>query len=249
MNILITICGREGSKGVKNKNVKIFHGHELIKYTIAAAYLFKERNPQLAVDICANSDSKYLLDISKQYGLECVLRPSELAHDLTPKVPVIRYSLENMEKFKHKKYDFIIDLDITSPFRKIEDIQKALEKAIENKGIDVVFSVVPSRRNPYFNMVENINGRFKKVINSSFTARQQAPSIYDMNASIYCYNRFSLINILKISPLDGAFDVILMKDTAILDIDSEEDFELMEVLAPYFFKNEFNEIHSKVIIL
>ncbi len=245
MNILITICGRAGSKGVKNKNIRKFYGNELIKYTIAAAYLFKERNTQHKVDICANSDSKDLLEIVSKYDLECIQRPSELAQDSSPKVPVIRYSLEYMEKIKNIEYEYIIDLDITSPFRKIEDIQRALNKTIEESDYDVVFSVVPSRRNPYFNMVEEHNGVIKKVINASYTARQQAPNVYDMNASIYCYRRNSLLNVLNMSPFDGVFGITLMKDTAVLDIDSEEDFELMQVLAHYFLENDFKELLDK----
>lgn len=245
MNILITICGRAGSKGVKNKNIREFYGSELIKYTIAAAYLFKERNTGYDVDICVNSDSQNLLNIVRKYDLECIQRPVELAQDSSPKVPVIKFSLQYMEEKRSKKYEYIIDLDITSPFRRLEDIENALNKAIKNEVCDVAFSVVPSRRNPYFNMVEEDNGNLRKVISSDYTTRQQAPKVYDMNASIYCYKRNSLLNILDSSPFDGVFDIIVMKDTAVLDIDSEEDFDLMEILAAYFFKNEFKDLYNK----
>ena len=36
-NILITICGRAGSKGFKNKNLKTFLGTPLVYYTVAIA--------------------------------------------------------------------------------------------------------------------------------------------------------------------------------------------------------------------
>lgn len=245
MNILFTICGRAGSKGVINKNIREFCGNELIKYTIAAALMFKERNKQLNIDICVNSDSDKLLNLISQYDLECIKRPAELAQDSTPKVPVIKYSLYYMEKKTKREYDFIIDLDITSPFRKVSDIENAINKAKNNPEIDVVFSVVSSRRNPYFNMVEEYNGVLKRVINSNFSTRQQAPNVYDMNASIYCYNRNSLCNVLDTSPFDGKFDVIRMRDTAVLDIDSEEDFVLMQVLASYFFENDFKDLFEK----
>jgi len=150
-----------------------------------------------------------------------------------------------MEEKQNKKYEYIIDLDITSPFRQLEDIEHSINKCVENEACDVAFSVVTARRNPYFNMVEKLNGNLRKVINASYTTRQQAPTVYDMNASIYCYRRDSLVNILEISPFDGVFDIILMKDTAVLDIDSEEDFELMQVLAPFFFKNELKELYNK----
>lgn len=243
MNILITICGRAGSKGVKNKNIREFLGTPLINYTIASAILFKENNPKNKVDICVNSDSKELISIAtKNNNVIGINRPFELAQDNSPKIPVIQHSLNYMEKFKNIKYDYVIDLDITSPLRKVEDIEKALSKSIESSDIDVVFSVVPSRRNPYFNMVQIVDNKVKKIIDSNYVARQQAPQVYDMNASIYCYNRDSLYDVFKTTPFDGKVDVILMPDTAVLDIDSEEDFELMEILANYFLNKEFIDL-------
>lgn len=229
---------------MKNKNLHEFLGKPLISYTIAAANLFKERKSSDQVDICVNSDSDELLEIARKYKIVCIKRPEEIAQDTSPKVPAIRYSLAAMEVKFSKKYDFVIDLDITSPLRKVTDIENALTKIQQNDATDVVFSVVPSRRNPYFNMVEDKDGKIQKIIDVYFPTRQQAPKVYDMNASIYCYRRDSLLGRLQLSPLEGIFDIILMKDTAVLDIDSEEDFELMELLAGHYFKDEFQEIFT-----
>ena len=38
--LLITVCGRAGSKGFKNKNLKTFCGKPLVYYSLAAAGLF-----------------------------------------------------------------------------------------------------------------------------------------------------------------------------------------------------------------
>jgi CMP-N,N'-diacetyllegionaminic acid synthase len=249
MNILITLCGRAGSKGVKNKNYRNFLGIPLVHYSIAAAKIFIENNPQHSVDICVNSDSKDLLAIATKFdGITGIIRPTDLAQDISPKVPVIKYSLNYMELQKNKQYDYVIDLDITSPLRRVEDISNALEKA-HNMQVDAILSVTHARRNPYFNMLECKDGKLKKVISSNFTARQQAPTVYDVNASIYCYSRQGLLDKLKNSPLDGTFDIIIMTDTAVLDIDSEEDFILMEVLAKYFFENEYKNTYEYVLKL
>jgi CMP-N,N'-diacetyllegionaminic acid synthase len=240
MNILITVCGRAGSKGVKNKNLRDFLGKPLVYYTFQAAKLFKVKNNKYTIDICINSDSDKLLELGNQFGnIETIKRPYDLATDESAKIPSIRYSLVKMEEKKKKEYDFIIDLDITSPFRKLEDIENALNKSMANENIDVVFSVVESRRNPYFNMVEKKDGKIMKVKESDYIRRQDAPKVYDMNASIYCYKRESLLNKIKESPFEGANDIIIMQDTAVLDIDSEEDFELMEVLGKYYSNNEY----------
>lgn len=244
MNILITICGRAGSKGVKNKNFRNFLGKPLVLYTVAAAKHFKDINNNFNVDICINSDSDKLLElVFFTGGIVRIKRPEELAQDSSAKVPTIKYSVDYMEKEKNKKYDVIIDLDITSPLRKGSDINNALTELLNNDNLDVVFTCVHSRRNPYFNMVEKSNNQIKKVKESNYIRRQEAPEVYDMNASIYCYNRKSLEKIIINSPLEGNCGISLMEDTAVLDIDHEQDFYLMEILGEYYFKKEgFKEI-------
>ena len=148
-----------------------------------------------------------------------------------------------MEKNENKKYDYVIDLDITSPLRKVSDIENIFNKEIETQS-DVVFSVVPSRRNPYFNMVEKTKDNkivFSKP--SSFVRRQDAPEVYDMNASIYCYKRDTLADSTKV-PFKEKIDVVVMKDTYVLDIDHEEDFSIMECLVKSYYKDEFKEIFN-----
>ena len=58
--LLITICGRAGSKGFKNKNLKTFCGHPLVYYSLSAAELFIKNPPELEVDIALNTDSPAL---------------------------------------------------------------------------------------------------------------------------------------------------------------------------------------------
>ena len=45
--LLITICGRAGSKGFKNKNLKNFCGRPLVYYSLSAAELFIKKHPEL----------------------------------------------------------------------------------------------------------------------------------------------------------------------------------------------------------
>lgn len=241
MNVLMTICGRAGSKGVGNKNFRIFLGKPIVSYTIKAAKLFKEKNKNIEVDICLNSDNEIARKIALEENLFFVERPNELASDTASKVDAIRDVLLKMEKKENKKYDYVIDLDITSPLRKVSDIENVFNKEVETQS-DVVFSVVPSRRNPYFNMVER-NSDNKIVFSkpSSFVRRQDAPEVYDMNASIYCYKRDTLADFTKV-PFKEKIDIVIMKDTYALDIDHEEDFYIMECLVKNYYKDEFKEI-------
>lgn len=231
-NILITICGRAGSKGVKNKNIRDFLGAPLVAYTIEFAKKVKSSfKEKYNFDISINSDSNELINIAIKYGIkDIIIRSKEHTGDLAPKVPVIIDTTNKMEKKKGIKYELVIDLDITSPIRELNDIKNGLT-VMSKENDDCVFSVVEARRNPWFNMVfKDVDGNIKKIFSSEFSARQQAPKVFDMNASIYIYNRRALGTIIKTSPLDGKIGIFEMEDYGILDIDSERDFELMEVI-------------------
>ena len=105
------------------------------------------------------------------------------------------------------------------------------------QDLDLVFSGTEARRNPYFNMVAAKDDCVVKVIDSPFTARQQAPAIYDINASIYVFRRDFLAGNTSGILWEGKIGVSTMMDTGILDIDSEEDFALMEVIADHLYRN------------
>ena len=92
-------------------------------------------------------------------------------------------------------------------------------------------------------------GKIKKVINSQFTSRQQAPIVYDMNASLYAYSPKFLNNNLQL--FDAKSEIIEMEDTAVLDLDKPSDFELMEVLANYFVNNNqnYSEVYQNIVII
>ena len=248
--LLITICGRAGSKGFKNKNLKTFCGKPLVYYTLSAAELFRRARPDLQVDICLNTDSELLAElVAKQYP-EVVFLPrgEALGGDTVPKMAVFQDSLARMEQMKGEQYDAVMDLDITSPLRTAADVQNAVELKEQREDLDLVFSVTESRRNPYFNMVRDCGDHVEKVIESPFTARQQAPAIYDLNASIYVFRRDFLAGNTTGILWDGKIGVSTMMDTGILDIDSEEDYRLMEVIADHLYSHypAFNAVRENI---
>lgn len=248
MNILITICGRAGSKGIKEKNVREFLGYPLPYFTLSAIDLYKQLDPSHQIDVVVNTDSQRLIQLSQENPFVktyIIQREESLGGDLVPKTDVIRNCLEQMEQRLQCKYDMVVDLDLTSPLRKVEDIKNLIDTHIEKKP-EITFSVTDSRRNPYFNMVKETPDGYKRVIESNFVARQQAPIIYDMNASMYAYNPqyFGTGKAL----LAAHCQAIKMTDTAVLDLDHEGDFELMQVIAEYLFRKDrgFAEIYENI---
>ena len=248
MNILFTICGRAGSKGIKNKNLIDFLGYPLSVYTVSAIDLYKKRNTNICCDVVLNTDSKALIHLFKNqldFELEIIEREASLGKDNTPKVAVIKNCLKIMKEKKNTGYDIVVDLDITSPLRKVEDVNNLINKKLESDA-DVVFSVTDSRRNPYFNMVKLTENGYKRVISTNLNARQEAPEIYDMNASLYAYSPTFLESGKGI--FEGKCEVIKMMDTAVLDLDHKVDLEYMKIIAKYLYEKhlEFREVRDNI---
>ena len=235
--VLITVCGRAGSKGFRNKNLKVFCDRPLVYYTLSAAELFCRARPDLQVEVALNTDSPELQALVAQRYPETVLveRPQELCGDVVPKMMVYQHSLREMERRTGQSYEHLIDLDITSPLRQAQDVSGAYAEKLRRPQLDLVFSVCPARRTPYFNMAKLEDGLAKRVIDHHFTARQQTPPVYDLNASIYVFKRAFLLENETGFLWDGKCGIYQMFDTGIIDIDSEEDYRLMEAIARHLY--------------
>lgn len=226
LNLLITICARGGSKGVKGKNIRKLAGHPLIYYTIKQALSWGK-----ASHVVVSTDSLEIAKVAQQCGSEVpFIRPAHLATDTSPKVPVIRHALLECEKIYNTHFDAVMDLDTTSPIRKTSDLDECLELFTAKKP-KTLFSVVPAHRNPYFNMVElTKSGKAKLSKPSSFHRRQDAPVVYDMNASIYIYNSNYLRNPKADCAITNNSIIYVMDELSRTDIDSELDFKMIEFL-------------------
>lgn len=227
-NILLTICARGGSKGIKDKNIRLLAGKPLIYYTISQALRWGK-----AKHILVSSDSEKIAHIAKEFGAEVpFMRPKSLATDNAPKLFALRNAVKTAETFYDDRFDIIMDLDPTSPIRTTKDLNLAMNIFLKTKS-DSLFSVVPAKKNPYFNMVEK-DEKGKVTISKSFkntiSRRQDAPNVYEMNASIYIYNREYLINNEHISPISDHCEIYIMNEKSATDIDREIDFQFIEFL-------------------
>lgn len=246
MNILFTVCGRAGSKGIRNKNIREFLGYPTCLYTLAAIELFIKRySEDYNITIALNTDSIELRDIARSYNKNILIvnREDDLTGDYVSKLDVIRDTYCKIILDKTHSFDLVVDLDITSPLRRVQDIKNVIDKINSCKS-DVVFTVTSARRNPYFNMVckNKSSCGYGRVLSSNYNTRQESPVVYDMNASIYAYNTDFLLS--KKSIFEGYCEIVNMPDTCVIDLDTEDDFLFMEIIADYLFKNniQYGEI-------
>ena len=224
MSILCTICMRGGSKGIKNKCVKNINGKPLLEYTIKQA-----QKINFIDNIVVSTDSKKIFNLSSKYGIEnWFIRPKCLSNDRSGKILVIRDALLRSEKYFKKHFDVIIDLDITSPLRSNNDIKNSYKK-FKDTNSEILFSVTKSRKNPYFNMVEIIKNKTTLVKEDKLIIRRQdAPQVYDMNASVYIWKRDALIK--NDTLFSNKTNIYVMPQERSIDIDNKLDFKLVEYL-------------------
>ena len=194
---------------------------------------FKRQHSGVDCLLGLNTDSLELVEQVKNTGIPFtyVKRKKELSGDKVGQIEVIRDTfLQMRESEDNCNIDFVVDLDLTSPIRTVEDIKNGLDTMVNTPRADCVFSMTQARRSPYFNQVQKQeDGFFKIVISQGAVARQEVSQVFDMNASIYVYRPEYLVRAKKL--FDGNLIGFQMRDTAVLDIDSQEDKELMEVIA------------------
>jgi len=138
-----------------------------------------------------------------------------------------------------KNYDIIVDLSVTSPLRIVKDIKGAIELLI-NEKTDNIFSVSTAYRNPYYNMVEDVNGKIRKVkeLNEKITKRQDAPIVYDMNDSINVWWKDILFK--DRSNLNDNTKIYVMPRDRRIDMEDYFDLEIASLILNFRNKDDLN---------
>ncbi len=226
MSLICTMCARGGSKGVAGKNGRLLLGRPLLAWSIEQA-----KQTGLFSTIAFSSDCDMLIEIALHFGADiAVKRPDEMATDTAAKLPAIRHCLEQAMLRTGEHPDIFVDLDVTSPLRLASDILGAVN-LLRDSGARSVITGAPARRSPYFNLVEErADGTvgLSKVADPPIVRRQDSPRCFDMNASIYVWNVASFLSDPRVFyPNTRLFE---MPEERSIDIDSEIDFTLVELL-------------------
>jgi CMP-N,N'-diacetyllegionaminic acid synthase len=224
MKNICIICARNGSKRLKKKNFKKIFGKPLIYHTINQA--IKSR---IFDHIIFSTDSEILRKLAIKYGAESwFLRPKKLASDKAAKIPVIRHAVLEAEKKFKTNFDYIFDLDVTSPLRNVSDIKNSFKLFLKSKK-DMLISGNKARKNPYFNMVEfkeNKSLKLAKQPRRYYVRHQDAPVVYELNASIYIWKKESLFK--QVGPFCKKTFFYEMPYNKSIDIDNLSDFRMVE---------------------
>lgn len=217
--ILALITARGGSKGIPDKNIKLLCGKPLIAWSIEEA-----KKSKYIDRLILSSDSEKIIKVAKEWGCDVpFVRPEELAFDTSSSIDVILHAIENIDD----KFDYLMLLQPTSPFRTVADIDKVVEQSIDS-NIELMVSVAKVKKHPsYLYKIEN-NKLIPYIETNKQLRRQDMPQTYEHNGAIY----FSTIDFIKKNKTYNSKDAVgyEMFGSANLDIDTVEDLEYAEYL-------------------
>lgn len=222
MSVYAFVFARGGSKGLPGKNIKPLGGIPLIGHSIRLA-----QQLDTVEKIFVSTDCDQIADVARSFSAAVIKRPEALASDTASEWLAWQHAIEFV-RGQGLSFKTFLSLPATSPLREKEDVERCLSELDEHA--DMVVTVTPAARSPYFNMLVRADDGISEVMlkSENIRRRQDAPLGYDMSTVAYVARpEFILSN-------TGVFSgrvksVIVPKERAV-DIDDEYDFRVAEAL-------------------
>ena len=224
--ILAVVPARGGSKGVPLKNLRVLGGQSLVSRVSAVVTQVPEIDRAVV-----STDHEGIVEAAKVAGLAAPFRrPESLAGDRIGDLEVLTHALEATEKLDGRKYDIVVMLQPTSPFRKPEQVSSCIRMLIEGDW-DAVWTVSPtdSKSHPLKQLNVGEEGAIDlyDASGAQIIARQQLEPVYHRNGIAYAFTRECL---LEQKTIRGKRTGALVIEELCVNIDTEWDLELAEFL-------------------
>jgi len=227
--ILGIIPARAGSKGILNKNLCLIEGKSLVARAIESA----EISP-LINRLIVSTDSPAIAQEAKKLGCEVpFMRPNALADGHASSHSVVLHALEVLEEEERKRFDFVVLLQPTTPFRRPEWIDACIERALLG-DVDSVATITNVGGNHPHRMyrLDNLSGTiipFAEHVKDPMAPRQSLPSVYIRSGDVYVSSRECIISQKS---LLGKRTAGIEIDSAItINIDTQLDLEMARMMA------------------
>lgn len=224
MRVLGVIPARGGSKGVPSKNIRRLDGQPLIQYTIEVA-----ARARGLTDWLVSTDDEEIAAVARRLGAPVpFIRPAELATDSAAAIPVLQHAVRSMESACGSRYDAVLMLQPTTPFRTAHDIDSAIERLVRT-GADSVISVVDVRGYHPARMKYLVGDR---LVDPDFCEsyenqpRQELTPMVIRNGAIYLTRRDVLMDRGSLKGADSR--ALVMPGERSVNIDTLDDFAYAE---------------------
>jgi CMP-N-acetylneuraminic acid synthetase len=145
LEVLALIPARGGSKSIPRKNIRLFAGHPLIAYSIAAGLA-----AETVTRVVVSTDDEEIAAIARCYGAETpFLRPAELSLDNTPDLPVFQHAIRWLAEHEGYQPEIVVQLRPTSPLRRTRHIDEAVYQLAARPEADSLRTVCVPFQNPF----------------------------------------------------------------------------------------------------
>lgn len=178
--VLALIPARGGSKGIPRKNIQDLGGHPLIWHSIQAAL-----GSAYADDCFVSTDDEEIAEVARARSAWVpFLRPAELAQDGSKTIDCMVEGLARLAEIG-RRYDIVVLLQATSPFRTAADLDRALERFEEcgERGLAPIGEVDVS---PILMRTMAADGTLSHLLAQGSTVRRRdMPTYHTVNGAIY----------------------------------------------------------------
>ena len=227
-NVLAITLARGGSKSIYKKNIALLKNKPLISYTINAAL-----DSKYIDEYIISTDDKEIADVAENLGATIpFLRPENLSSDTASSADALIHAVNAYEEITKKKYDYIIELMCTNPFKSGEMIDDIISTLDRNEKADAVITVE--------RLLDHHPARIKKIENGyirdfcveeELESRRQdlKPEAYIRNGNIYALRR-DLLMIQKARYGTNFCIPYYKEDVPSANIDEPSDFYKAESL-------------------
>jgi len=225
-NAIAIIPARSGSKRIKNKNIRQFHGKPIIAYSIELALKsgFFER-------VIVSTDSQEIADIARSYGAEVpFLRTAKNADDFATIYDVIN---EVHDRLDHT-YTYTCCLFSTAPLLKLESLSQAVS-LLSNTDVDCVFTITPYKY-PIQRALKISDEKVEMIQSEHLKTRSQdLMSTYHDAGMMYFYKTEKYLKEKSVFKMISK--PIVLPESMVQDIDDEDDWKMAEI--------KYQNLHEK----
>lgn len=224
MSNLAIVTARSGSKGLKDKNIKLLNGHPLIAYSIWAA-----QKSGMFQEIFVSTDSEQYAAVARQYGASVpFLRTEELSGDHASSWDAVREAIEQYKEIG-RQFDTVALLQPTSPLRQAEDIIEGYQ-LFWSKDANHVVGVCKMDHSPLWSntLLDDLSMEYFISDEVKNRPRQELPDYYRINGALYIA-RTDMLDHVSDMYGKGCYAYIMPQERSI-DIDTEFDFKMAEFL-------------------
>lgn len=214
--IIAVIPARGGSKGIPNKNLKLFNNKPLIGHII-------EKLLQITyIDkIVVSTDSEEIINYCSNFNVTIIERSDNLSNDKATLDPVI----EDVLLKENEKFDYVLTFQPTSPLINISSIKKGIEEFIKSNK-NTIMTCIDAR---HLMWTYNEKKEYSPLYEERVNRQDLKPILKETGGIIGSKTGFLLENKTRVDP--KSIFMYEIDENEGIDIDNYSDWILAEEIA------------------